>query len=88
VRGSAGCTRPTLAEEPPPGPRGVYPRAAQSADPGARPEDSLRRRLEARTAPLQPSLSNFLTASIAEICARLPDAVRWSPKSRPNPRLR
>jgi hypothetical protein len=42
----------------PPGPRGVYPRAARSADPGARPEDRLRRRLEARTSPLQPSLSD------------------------------
>ena len=31
----------------------------------ARPEDRLGRRLEARTAPLQPSLSNFLTASCA-----------------------
>ncbi len=41
------------AEERPPGPRGVYPRAAQRADPGARPEDRLRARLEARTTPME-----------------------------------
>ncbi len=43
-----GIKKNLVTRKPPPGPRGVYPRAAQSADPGARLEDNLGGRLEGR----------------------------------------